>query len=802
MAFQSVGLYLACDTMNKLLGPSVLLLLAAACSDAPRVSGVQHLDPRLADGRSPADVLARNRQVFASWTIEGIESDLAPWFLHEPYQKVPARNDATGILVGDVETAPGVFPRIRLGWQGRVQARDFNVLELDIRKYHRGNVRLAWRLASDPEGEPLGRHAVDMTLDATTSQGPVAISLEGHVDWRGEVTEIMFTPCTEGPQRCEFAGMRFVQVGFSQGPDALDLESEQRGSGDGGLISVGLETRRTWPSDWNVPLFCKATASADAMLSVDTAVPGVLADSSLELHFAIDLRTPSTKWIEVAERVFVPSELEDPTAWTPLLADLSPWMGEDLTLRFRNFMSASEGDEAIGLGGELNVARAYWGAPMIVAKLEDDRRPNVVIVTIDTFRADRVGRRTPFLDRMQRDGQYFTNAWSACNSTTPSHSSILTGVHVADHGVIDNYSMLAPENVALAELLRAEGYHTAGAVSVRHLQAGSSGLGQGMDQFLLAAPLAPANGGLTLEAVQAWLREWYEIGDRPFFLWVHFFDPHTPYGPPETFLESHVAEYGLTIPAKEGDDALPESHYTVLGQFLHGVSNLDYATFMYDAGVSYSDLLVSELWGTIEELEWQDDTMLFVTSDHGESLGEHDHYFHHTDIFQGVMQVPLLTLIPGEPAGLVVTDPVSTLDIAATLSARLGLGEEIALRGEDLFVARDPKREMYFAHSHLQQLGTCDEDYYFIATVQDYEQLGRDVRIPKGTRQLFDRGTDPGLERDLSAEQPEVVERYDERIVRWRQSALERTRLRRDLNEEQLRELERLGYTDARKSED
>ncbi len=795
------SLYVSCAKMNKLHALLTVSVLLASCGESPRATGVQHLDPRLSDGRSSSEVLQTQRSVFASWTVENETSELAPWFLHEPCLKVAARGGARGVLVGDVEAEPGVFPRVKLSWKGSVQARDFNVLELDMRKYHRSNVRLSWQLASDPQDEPLGKHSVDLTLDATGEQVSVAISMQGHVDWRGEITQLTLTPCSEGPQRFEFSGMRFVQVGFAPGPDPLGAEESERSFGDGGLIAVGQETRRAWPSDWDVPLFAEATALPGSILSVDTAVPGVYADSSDEVHFAIDFRTDSTKWIEVAERVVIPRDEPNATDWTPLLADLTPWLGERLSVRFRNFTRSPDdaGDSSEGLGGELAVARAYWGAPMVVADLISDRRPNVIVVTVDTLRADRVGKRTPFMDRMRREGQHFANAWSACNSTTPSHSSILTGIHVADHGVIDNYSMLSPENLTLPELMRAEGYHTAGAVSVRHLQAGSSGLGQGMDQFLLAAPLASINGGLTLEAVQGWLREWSAIGDRPFFLWVHFFDPHTPYGPPEVFLNRYVAEHGLNVPEKQGSGGVPDSHYTEPGGFLHGVTNLDYARFLYDAGVSYSDLLLSELWGTVEELELASDTMLFVTSDHGESLGEHDHYFHHTDIFQDVMHVPLLSMIPGEQGGVTISDPVSTLDIAETLRARLGIGERAQLRGRDLFGERDPNRDIFFAHSHLQQLGTCDEDFYFIATVEDYEQLGREYRIPKGTKQLFDREADPELLHDIAGENEAVSQRYDAQVREWRESAFDLKSVRRDLTDAQQAELEQLGYTDSKK---
>jgi len=133
---------------------------------------------------------------------------------------------------------------------------------------------------------------------------------------------------------------------------------------------------------------------------------------------------------------------------------------------------------------------------------------------------------------------------------------------------------------------------------------------------------------------------------------------------------------------------------------------------------------------------------------------------------------------------------------------RLRLGEDVSLRGKDLFSARDPQRDIFFAHSHLQQLGTCDDSYYFIATVADYEQLGRDHRIPKGTRELFDRVADPELEHDISAEQAEISDRYDARVRAWTESALQLKRVRRDLTEEQQSELERLGYTDSSKPEE
>ena len=167
-------------------------------------------------------------------------------------------------------------------------------------------------------------------------------------------------------------------------------------------------------------------------------------------------------------------------------------------------------------------------------------------MTLDTLRADALGcyggpPDTPFLDHLAAQGIRFEEALSACNSTLPAHTSILTGQPVPTHGVLDNRSTLAPDVRTLAQVLRQSGYLTAAAVSVEHLQPSWSGLGRGFDRFLEVTPGATLDGALTLEGVEEWLAEWGAGPRPPLFLWVHLFDPHTPYGPPPEFRREYEA---------------------------------------------------------------------------------------------------------------------------------------------------------------------------------------------------------------------------------------------------------------------
>lgn len=287
--------------------------------------------------------------------------------------------------------------------------------------------------------------------------------------------------------------------------------------------------------------------------------------------------------------------------------------------------------------------------------------PNVVVVTFDTVRWDHVGWSTgrtdvtPTLDAMAARGVWFSTAIAPQPLTLPSHTSIFTGRYPTRHGVRNNGTYRVPdEEETLAELFQAEGYATHAIVSAFVLDS-QFGLDQGFDGYdddLAGGPkqkmfmFKEIRAAKTADKAVRWLREG-RPRDRPFFLWLHFFDPHADYEPPD--------DVALEFP---GDPYRGEIHYAD-----------------------------RELGRVLEELDDQrllDETLFAFTSDHGDSLGEHGERTHGLFVYDATTRVPLLIAGPGVPAGQRVDGVVRSLDLFPTIAELAGLEPSGPLDGASL----------------------------------------------------------------------------------------------------------------------
>ena len=300
----------------------------------------------------------------------------------------------------------------------------------------------------------------------------------------------------------------------------------------------------------------------------------------------------------------------------------------------------------VGCGTERAATEARTGSP-----------PSILLVTLDTTRADRIGAYgydravTPTLDRLAREGVLFEFAIAPTPITLPSHASILTGVYPPAHGVRDNLIFqLEPDAVLVSEALQRHGWRTAAFVGAFVLDA-RFGLAQGFEvyrapQIPTATPTRkllspdqverPANE--VVDDAIAWLSR---LGpDERFFVWVHFFDPHQPY---------------VVVEGWEQRFADP-----------------------YDAEIGFCDAQLGRLLAYLESRGLVEDLLTVVTSDHGEALGEHGEETHGILLYQSTLRVPLL--LSGRPVqrarGTRVAHPVSTADLPATLLALAGLDPE------------------------------------------------------------------------------------------------------------------------------
>ena len=296
-------------------------------------------------------------------------------------------------------------------------------------------------------------------------------------------------------------------------------------------------------------------------------------------------------------------------------------------------------------------------------KAED--KTNCLIITIDTLRADRLssfGSRTvetPNIDRLAVEGLKFTRCFAHTVTTLPSHANILLGVLPPYHGVHDNANFTVPDSIpSLAEVLKEAGYDTAAFIGAYPLDR-RFGLGRGFalydddygvqDFSQLFFVERPA--GQVINRASEWLKK----ASMPWFLWVHLFDPHAPYNPPEPFLSQ-------------------------------------YKDNPYDGEVAYVDQILGDFFSLLRQTGRYDDTLIILTSDHGESLGEHGERTHGYLAYNSTLHVPLIIRAPGYKGEKSEASVVSHIDIFPTVCDVLKLKKPANLQGRSLLPALKGKK--------------------------------------------------------------------------------------------------------------
>jgi arylsulfatase A-like enzyme len=419
-------------------------------------------------------------------------------------------------------------------------------------------------------------------------------------------------------------------------------------------------------------------------------------------------------------------------------------------------------------------------------------RPNVVFITVDTLRVDRIGAygstssRTPHLDALAARAVRFEHAYAAFPKTNPALSSLMTGRYPSAHGVRRNGTRLPQTELTLAEILKGAGYGTS-AFMCNQVAVARYGLAQGFtlyDQDLPdAIPTRSSHERIAEHVVSAVLR-WADASRpaAPFFLWVHFIDPHGPYTPPHFTLKA--APSGRTLPVSPtngGENVIPAY------QALPGVTDPVEFVERYEGEVDYLDGEAGRLIDGLKERGLLDDTLIVFAADHGESLGDHDLYFQHgSSLFEAQIHIPLLILGPGVEPGAVATS-VGSVDVLPTILERLGLPLPADLQGVSLngwLEGRPPPGGG--AHIVFAELGR-----------KRAAILGPLKLIWDGDRKivdLFDVGADPVEARNIVASRPEELNVLLQAVMKFEK---ENTRDEApDEDEETRKSLKSLGYID------
>jgi len=391
---------------------------------------------------------------------------------------------------------------------------------------------------------------------------------------------------------------------------------------------------------------------------------------------------------------------------------------------------------------------------------------NVVVVTLDTTRADRLGCygftriETPNLDALARQGVVFENATSTAPLTFPSHSSIFTGLIPPHHGARDNGGFFLDDaRTTLAERLKAAGYATGAFIGAWVLES-RWGLAQGFDEYsdrfelskykIISLGTVQKTGDEVMDGALKWLDS---VRDRRFFAWVHLYDPHAPYEAPEPYASRYRGQ-------------------PYLGE------------------LAYTDHVVGRLTGWLETKGLLEKTVIVVVGDHGESLGDHGEAAHAYFIYGATTHVPLIVRTPW---GLTGRSPaqVSTVDILPTVLDVVGLAPQEGIDGRSLARALfDPAAPL----DHASYSETYFPRYHFgwqhLRSLRDDRYTYVDAPRPE----LYDRSQDPGETRNVFKAYSQRAEALRVRLEEMSRTTGTQAPERKQLDPETLQRLAALGY--------
>ncbi len=367
--------------------------------------------------------------------------------------------------------------------------------------------------------------------------------------------------------------------------------------------------------------------------------------------------------------------------------------------------------------------------------------PNIILITLDTTRADRMGflgsKRglTPNLDALAQQSSVFTRAYAQAPLTSPSHATILTGTYPQFHQVFDFPDVLAKDLPYAPDLLHGHGYSTAAFLGSIALDpnGGAPGFERGFDVYDAGFTsigfqnegdryhTVERRGGEVVERAIAWLSR---NPKAPFFLWVHLYDPHEPYDPPEPYKSRYAAE-------------------------------------PYDGEIAYMDSAVGKLLRELRTRGLYDGAMIAVMADHGESLGAHGENNHGFFLYDETIHVPLLIKLPQGSAKKQIDDRVELIDVMPTLVQTAGIAVPAQVQGQSLLGLISGAKGAGTVEAWHDRPAYAQADYPHIAfgwSALQSLRTGKYLYVQAPRRELYDQTADPNAEHNLASSSAAVAD--------------------------------------------
>lgn len=529
-------------------------------------------------------------------------------------------------------------------------AREVNAVALGIdnASVSTGHLALAWITDEDQRWNLRYARAADRLTD--TPAGPVATFVTARDPrWRGTIRGL----------RILMAGVRDFELRFVT---LLELEEDAAAellSPSTDVVRLGKETRRVL---------------ANPSHSLD-----VTAGSRVEVGFGaeFDVKNPEGNAVRFTvtalrdggeedvlfDRTLDPAARPDERGWFEAQVDVGAAGGGDVRLWLRATQV-----------GEGAPRTPRWTPPLVLGQRASPEAPNVVLISLDTLRADHLGcygyerPTSPHIDALAEDGVLFEHAVSQSSWTLPAHASLMSGLWPSRHGAIMSNSRIAEDAPMLGEIMNAAGYLTAAFTEGIYVR-GDLGFARGFaryDDGDTKALTGEKGVSDTLAKASRWIEQ---HADQRFFLFVHTYQVHMPYyAPDQLYLEFGPAPPEETARVSEGLAHSINEQGMEREEGATFDTQLDRFVAYYDAGIRFTDRFVGELLDTLDAAGLRDNTIVILTSDHGDDLL--DHYLlarHGHSHHREVVEVPLIVRAPGVAPGRSVSRPVALLDVMPTI---------------------------------------------------------------------------------------------------------------------------------------
>ena len=438
-----------------------------------------------------------------------------------------------------------------------------------------------------------------------------------------------------------------------------------------------------------------------------------------------------------------------PQAWTHASIDLGSFSGQTMELLFR---SKPWGSKERGY--------ACWATPYVI--VPGSLKPNIILISLDALRADHLScygyhrDTSPTIDSLATRGVQFNDAVSQAPWTLPAHASIFTSQYMKTHGVSNWRESLGSEARTMAEILRDNGYLTA-AIIGGALPLGR-GLNQGFDEYHATCFERAVTDPVTNNCVHGTAAEWLEqYRDAPFFLFLHYWDIHDPYTPPAPYDTLYDPEYEGSVRGWEtlyGWEILRKR----LPDGFEGIStrDLEHIVALYDGEIRHTDRYLSQLFSHIRNLRLDKETLIILTSDHGDEFLDHGQTGHGKSLFSELIRVPMIWIFPDRKhSGEEVNQLVQTMDILPTLLEYLEIPAPETVEGRSFLSAfLDPDTRDQPAFSEV--IGFTPHEGSQYAVVTDSAKLIRSTRYD--TYEFYDLVEDPDEKNPLSPDGSSVGE--------------------------------------------